>query len=424
MNLLVLDEEFPYPPNTGKRTRSFNLFRRLAARANIRYLAYGTHNSIGAQILRGSGIQPIAVPGRIPVKQGARFYLRLAQNLFSPLPYIVASHYSLDFRRALEVALRTERPDLILCEWTPYFEYLRTLDAPPVVISAHNVESDIWRRYAENETNLFKRLYIQEQRFKVEKFERTALAKADGAIAVSELDAERLRVWSCGTPVEVVDNGVDLDYFTPGTGVPKPSRLVFTGSMDWRPNQDAARFFVSEIFPALRRECPRITCTFVGREPPPDILALQQVEGIHVTGTVDDVRPYIVEAEVYIVPLRVGGGSRLKILEALAMGKAVVSTTIGAEGLGVRSGTHLMIADGPASFAAEVLRLLKAPSERLRLGQAGRFLVENHYGWDTLTKRLDRFLRDVANRQVRTTSGKDDHSHDAFETSNTPTDSM
>ncbi len=178
--------------------------------------------------------------------------------------------------------------------------------------------------------------------------------------------------------------------------MPQPEhrhQVVFTGSMDWRPNQDAARYFVSAILPPLRRVRPDLECTFVGRNPPADIQLLAEVPGVHITGTVDDVRPYVERAAVYVVPLRIGGGSRLKILEALAMARAVVSTTVGAEGLEVVHNRHIVLADDPATFAASVLRLLDDPERCMNLAIEGRRLVEQLYGWDSLAKRFGRFIQ-------------------------------
>ena len=193
----------------------------------------------------------------------------------------------------------------------------------------------------------------------------------------------------------VVPNGVDLDYFHV---LPQPIQrrhLVFTGSMDWRPNQDAARYFVREILPLLKQVRPELECTFVGRNPPADIERLADIPGVHITGTVGDVRPYVERAAVYIVPLRIGGGSRLKILEALAMGRAVVSTTVGAEGLDVVHDKHLLLADDPRTFADCVLRLLDDQQRCRSLSTEGRRLVEQHYGWDALADRFGNFVREV-----------------------------
>jgi sugar transferase (PEP-CTERM/EpsH1 system associated) len=399
VKILVLDEEFPYPANTGKRTRSFHLYRRLASRSRIRYTAYGDADSTAAQALRAAGIEPVAVRARLPDKHGLLFYLRLLANLVSPLPYIVTSHSSAAYRREVKASVEEFRPDLLLCEWTPYAMYAKGLAAVKTMVSAHNVEADIWRRYFENETHPLRRWYIREQWRKVDKFERAALRQVDAAFAVSELDRTRLLLARAGGRVALIPNGVDLDYFRPAPQPPGRSHVVFTGSMDWRPNQDAARYFVAEILPLLRCEKPDLHCTFVGRSPPADIRALARVPGIQVTGTVDDVRPYIDRAAVYVVPLRIGGGSRLKILEALAMGRAVVSTPVGAEGLEVEHERDIVLAGDARGFADAVLGLLDDAARCSALGAAGRSLVERKYGWDALADRLWSFMLEVVGQR-------------------------
>jgi polysaccharide biosynthesis protein PslH len=374
MKVLVLDEEFPYPTNNGKRTRSFNLYRRLVSQFQIRYVSYG-EDGLAAEALRSEGIEPVAVRARVPLKQGPLFYSRLLANLLSPLPYIVTSHYSQVYQDAVRDNVAQFRPDLVVCEWTPYAEYVKGLSSIKKLLSTHNVEADIWQRYYENETNWIRCWYIRKQWRKVERFERAALSWVDAATAVSDLDCARLAKECPGLRMATIPNGVDLDYFR---ALPQPAQrrhLVFTGSMDWRPNQDAARYFIREILPLLKQARPDLECTFVGRDPPPDIKRLGHVPGVHITGTVDDVRHYVERATVYIVPLRIGGGSRLKILEALAMGRAVVSTTVGAEGLDVAHERQVLLADDPQSFAAAVLRLLDDPERCRELAVQGRRLV-------------------------------------------------
>ncbi|MFH1373863.1 MAG: glycosyltransferase [bacterium] len=398
MKILVIDEEFPYPLNSGKRIRTFHLTRYLADHHDVSYLAYGSSDSAAADSLREHRITPYAV---VPVdrsQQGIRFYLRLALNLFSRYPYVVTSHYTPAFQSRLERLIAEQQFDLVVCEWTPYAIFLRRLDNVRSIIVAHNIESEIWRRYQENETNPLKRWYISIQRAKVERFERNCFEWADGATTVSEPEAETLRGSGITAPVAVIENGVDVDYFQPGREVVDDHMLVFTGSMDWRPNQDAAIFFVREIFPLLRREQPRLTAVFVGRRPPRKVLELADTEGIVVTGTVDDVRPYIARAGVYIVPLRIGGGSRLKILEAMAMGKAVVSTSVGAEGLRVEDGVDILLGDTPQQFTRQVIDCLNDEKRRQTLAERGRQLVQKHYRWEQLGERYHRFLMSVAGK--------------------------
>lgn len=392
MKILILDEEFPWPLNTGKRIRSYHLARALAEHHEVHYLAYGRDGSEGFAALAAARLNPAAVPEPDRRKSGPLFYLRLLANLASPWPYIVTSHHSAAFQAEVDRRVRTGGYDLVLCEWSPYGIFVRDFRTPKRVLVAHNIESHIWERYEEHETNPLRRWYITQQRRKVQSYERAAFGWADGATAVSAAEAEEIRALGLRGPVTVIENGVDTDYFAP-TGAPEePETLVFTGSMDWRPNQDAAHWFTREIWPRLRAARPHLTALFVGRSPSPDVVELGRTPGITITGTVPDVRPMIARAAVYIVPLRIGGGSRLKILEALAMEKAVVSTRVGAEGLEVEEGRHVVLADTPEDFSAAVLRLLDDPARRALLGAAGRALVLERYRWASIGARLNDFL--------------------------------
>lgn len=398
MKILVLDEEFPYPFNTGKRIRSYHLIQQLAAQHEIFYLAYGRAESESYLHLEKSRIHPIPVRGHIPKKSGLLFYLRLGANLFSRLPYIVTSHHSRAYTSAVRNAVASIRPDRILCEWTPYAVFLQDVGGARTVIVAHNIESAIWRRYAEHEKSGLKKWYIGRQAAKVTHFEQTVFRAADGITAVTDTDARQITALAAGTPVCVVENGVDLAYFAPENSATRGQRLVFTGSMDWRPNQDAAEFFIKEIFPLLRPRYPGLKVFFVGRNPPLHTRELSNTPGVTVTGTVEDVRPFIRDAAVYIVPLRIGGGSRLKILEALAMGKAVVSTSVGAEGLAITDGQEFLLADTPEEFARQVAYVLDHENIGRRLGEAGRRLVEGRYGWDMIAERLEQFVVKLVSR--------------------------
>jgi len=397
MKILVLDEEFPFPLNTGKRIRSFNLISRLAVSHDVYYLAYGNELSDGYKALKNAGMNPIAVNHEIQKKAGFTFYFKLFKNLFSSDPYIVSSHYSNTFLETLKSILRDINPDILLAEWTPYAKYLAAVDSVKKIIVTHNIEHRIWERYYKNENNFIKKWYIYLQWRKLLNFERKMLFYTDGLTAVTTLEMNEFQELNERLPIEVIDNGVDLNYFKADSNICPPDHsLVFTGSMDWRPNQDSIRYFMTDIHPVLLRQCPDYRITIVGRNPPPDILKYNDLDAVSVTGTVDDVRPYISGAQVYIVPLRIGGGSRLKILEAMAMGKPVVSTSIGAEGLAVTPDTDILLADDPESITAKILSLFADPALRHRVGLAGRDLVERRYGWDSLSRKLEAFISRIS----------------------------
>lgn len=395
MKILVIDEEFPFPLNTGKRIRSFNLICQLAKANSITYLAYGYQSSDACQALMEKSITPIAVKPPDREKQGLKFYIRLLLNLGSRYPYIVASHYTAHFQKKLHEQIRLDNFNLIICEWTPYALFLKNLPFPKKIIVAHNIESSIWKLYEKNERNPAKKAYISIQRAKVERFEKECFHWVDGAIAVTHKDASTIADLNVGYTVEVIDNGVDTSYFKPQISKVEPDHLVFTGSMDWRPNQDAVHYFVKEIFPILKQARPNLKVTFVGREPPKHIWNLNRIEGISVTGTVDDVRPYIAKAAIYIAPLRIGGGSRLKILEAMAMKKPVISTTIGADGLLVEDGKNIILADDNSKFAEQIIWLMENQNMMQKLAENGYSLVNEKYRWQKLSEKYNSYIKTI-----------------------------
>lgn len=400
MRILVVDEEVPFPLNSGKRLRTFNLLKHLAQRHEIVFVCrqHEGIKGVDPQALEEVGIRTILVPHPIRQKAGAKFYVALAANLFSSYPYVVTSHYSKPLIKSIWREIELKPFDLLHCEWTPYAVNLRPFLPTPSVDVAHNVESRIWRRYFEVEPNPPKKAYIYLQWKKMEQFERKVFSLFTRTVAVSDQDKAVIAQWTSEDRIAVVPNGVDVDYFNP-SGIPQqPHSLVFTGALDWRPNVDCMLYFLDEIWPVVLQSFPHSSLTIVGRRP---IAALQDrvsgVQSIKLTGTVDDVRPYMEKATVYIVPLRVGGGSRLKILEAFSMRKAVVATSIGAEGIEAVPGEHLLIADDTQSFAAAITHLFQDHELRIRLGTAGRSLVEKKYQWKTLAEKLERVWIEAAN---------------------------
>jgi glycosyltransferase involved in cell wall biosynthesis len=265
----------------------------------------------------------------------------------------------------------------------------------PLVLFEHNVEYMIWRRLAALELRPWRRTLLEIEWRKMRRVERAACARADLTVAVSEDDRARLETLAPSGRCLAIPTGVDTTYFRPSGCAEIRNRLVFTGSMDWHPNEDAVLHFSAAILPRIRAQVPDVTVTVVGRNPSSHLRAVAERAGIVVTGTVDDVRPYIDEAAVYIVPLRAGGGTRLKIFEAFAMGKAVVSTTVGAEGLPVTPDRDVCIADEPNEFARAVVALLHEPARRHALGQAGRALVDTRYSWDHVAGNFDKCCQAV-----------------------------
>ena len=401
MRILWLKSDLLLPLDKGGRLRTWHLMRHLAQRHNITYLAFcdPQQPASDAAGMREVCAEVIAIPRKDPAKGSWRFYLDVARHLVSRLPYAVGKYRSRAFARQVRQLLHELPFDLIVCDFLfPAVNLPKALPCPAVIFT-HNVESEIWRRHAETKTGMLGRLLYGSQYRRMLRFERRTLARFDGVLAVSEADSDtfrRLYPNAIRKPVSIVATGVDTDYFTPAAPVPSGPQtnrsLVFTGSMDWLPNEDAMVFFCREVLPLIQREEPDVTLSIVGRAPTPTVTALAKQPGVSVSGRVDDVRPYVRDAAVYIVPLRIGGGTRLKIFEAMAMAKAIVSTSVGAEGLPVTNGEHVWLADEPQAFASAVVTLLRDMDLRQRLEEAARALVLERYDWSAVAGQLEHAL--------------------------------
>jgi glycosyltransferase involved in cell wall biosynthesis len=296
-------------------------------------------------------------------------------------------------------ALERERYDLLICDFLS-----STLNVPrpcpcPTILFQHNVEARIWQRHLETQSHWLRRLYLRSQWARLVCYERTACSDFDHVVAVSAEDRDYFQQEYGLTAVSATPTGVDVEFFRPQGAVEHPHHLVFTGGMDWLPNEDAMQYFADHVWPQVRQAVPDATLSIVGRTPTAKVQRLAERPGITVTGRVPDVRPYIDEAAVYIVPLRVGGGTRLKIYEAMAIAKPVVSTRVGAEGLDVRDGENILLADAPEPFADAVIRLLREPHRRLALGAAARRLVEHRYSWERVVEQFETVCLETIGRK-------------------------
>lgn len=383
--VLVIDEEVPWPAHSGKRIRTLNLLTRLAPHFGLDLLVHKNGATAEARrALADRGVNVIVANSAVPPKRGLLFPFRLSLSLLRGWPYSVASHQRRAYRRTLNGLLSLRRYDLVHCEWSPYAQYLWGARRP-VVVAAHNVEWRIWDRLAEAATSGAHRLLFHVQARLMERFERRVYATFPHATAVSDGDAQVIRELGC-PDVTTVANGVDTEYYRPGGHITEePNSLVFTGAMDWRANEYSVKWFLSEVHPQLRARGLDYRLYLVGKNPPAWLCRRDGIPAeVVISGTVADVRPWIERGAVFVVPLRVGGGSRLKILEALAMRRPVVSTSVGAEGLDVVDGRHLVLADSPSDFADAIASLMQSPERRRRLGAEGRTLVEAQYRWEAI----------------------------------------
>jgi sugar transferase (PEP-CTERM/EpsH1 system associated) len=392
------------PPDTGGKIRSYNILRQLAKHHAVTFFTfYAAHeNDVHAEL---SHIfeRAIQIPLDLPPAKSAGELLNYAAHLFSREPYNLTKYCRPVVRKKLHALLQEETYDVVLCDFLMAAGVIPWDWPGPKVLFTHNVEAVIWQRHYEMAKNpLWKAISWREWKT-MEAAERKYLRKADHVLTVSENDREVFARFLDPRKLTVIPTGADTEFFQPSSGETEtPNSLVFTGSMDWLPNEDGILYFADEIFPLIRRHVPDVTLSIVGRKPSRRVKDLaSRVPNIQVTGWVEDVRPYLAKGAVCIVPLRIGGGTRLKIFEAMSMAKAVVSTSIGAEGLPVKNGEHILLADDPASFAETTLQLLGNASQRAQIGHAARQLVEENYSWSTVSADFAQVLENVVKQACR-----------------------
>ena len=413
MKILWLNANLLLPLDKGGKLRTWHVMRHLAKRHDITYLSFADPAQTAAdrQGMREVCSRLETVPRSDPAKGTLRFYLDAARYLLEPVPYGVAKYRSPDYAARLASLVRSERFDLIVCDFLVPIVNLPERLPCPAILFTHNVEAEIWRRHAEMATGVVARRLLAQQWHRMLRFERDALRRFELVLAVSDVDKatfDRLYPETLRQPMHVVQTGVDTGYFRPqgsdqgqtrigpAAGQSAP-HLVFTGSMDWLPNEDGMLYFVKEILPRIRARIPSATLSIVGRAPTPAVRRLAERDpGITVTGRVDDVRPHVAAGAVYVVPLRIGGGTRLKIFEAMSMGKAVVSTTVGAEGLPVTHGRDISIADDPQAFADAVVTLIQDPDARCRYESHARRLVVERFDWSSVAQDFEDALARVS----------------------------
>jgi sugar transferase (PEP-CTERM/EpsH1 system associated) len=391
VRILWLKTELLHPVDKGGKIRTYNMLKELKRDHFIVYMSLddGSADSAAREQALEYCHDLICVPYQQREKFSSGFYAELLFNLASRFPYAIKKYESASMRSQIsERVNRSNFFDVVICDFlAPAINVPRDLSCPTILFQ-HNVEAMIWKRHFEVQNNQLKKIYLRQQWRKMERFEREMCRRFDTVIAVSKDDCEQMRKEYAVDNVFEVPTGVDTDFFTPsGRETIDPRNVVFTGSMDWLPNEDAIRYYTDQIMPLIRRSLPDVTLTVVGRNPYPGLLELSRKDpSIVVTGRVDDVRPYMERAAAYVVPLRIGGGTRLKIYEAMAMEKAIVSTSVGAEGLPVTDGKEIFLADTPEEFAAAVVNLLTSPSLAKEVGGQARRTVVEKFGWSGVAR--------------------------------------
>ena len=389
MRVLFLSQIVPYPPHGGVLQRGYNLIRELGRKASVHLLAFVHPDELRTESAREESRRALLnfceTVEYFPLWAKAsplHHVAALAASACSSKPFSMIAHRSAEFSRRVSESLEAVPFDLVHVDTIALCQFLDRTRRIPAALTHHNIESLLMARRSQVERRLLARQFLRRDSMKLRSLELRETQQYDVNIMVSGHDEKTLIGSVPGVRTAVVPNGVDIDYFTPDHAQETPA-LVYTGGMNMFANRDAVLYFLNEIWPLIRARAEDASFFAIGQDPPKELLALAARDPrITVTGYVSDIRPFVRRSAVYVVPLRVGGGTRLKVLDAMAMGKAIVSTSIGCEGINAKPDEHLLIADTPETFAQATLTLLRDGSRRLMLGQAARSLVERRYAWN------------------------------------------
>ena len=390
--LLFLSQTLPYPPDSGAKARTYQVLRQLAIQFEITALCFyrRAEFAVDQEVEKAvAGLSDVATVEVFPIPQEqsrSRWFKDHLVSLIGRRVYTVGVFDSARFGKRLAGALRSRAFDLAYADSLDLSRWFDRLGEVPLVCNHHDAQSVLLARRAALEPNPIHRWYLHHQSELMAREERTWCGRVALNAVVSEVDRSHLIRQAPGAAVIVVPNGVDLAYYRPSSG--EESGVLFVGASTWAPNRDAMNYFAEAILPELRHRQPGVAVRWVGRISSDDAVALKP-HRIESAGHVPDTRPWLAAAACCIAPIRIGGGTRIKILEAWAMGKAVVSTSIGCEGLAARDDDNLLIRDEPASFAEAIDQVLRDPALRGRLGEAGRQTVERHYGWTAIGRAMN-----------------------------------
>jgi sugar transferase (PEP-CTERM/EpsH1 system associated) len=383
--ILVVTPFLP-SPWFGFGTRVFQLVNHLASRHDLTVVSFAK----AEEMKDVDALRDVCRTVRtVPVRAVDATVRRVDQfrSLLSATPFHVQERWSPEMQRAIDDLMRKDGFDIVQLEGAQVCLY-GVPSGVAVVLDEHNIEYEVLQRMSKGERTALRRLFSGVEYRKFRRVEQRAWQRVDAVSVTSDREVPVVRQHAPRAAIGVVPNGVDLQYFWPGGEECVSNSVVFVGTLDYRPNVDGVEFLLQHVLPILREIQPGVRVTVVGAGPESTLRTFRRA-GIEVTGRVSDVRPYLAKAAVAVVPLRIGGGTRLKVIEALAMGKAVVSTTLGCEGLDVRHGEHVLLADSANAFAASVARLLADHTEARRLGSAGRALVVDRYSWTHSGQQLE-----------------------------------
>ena len=384
LNIAFIAPRLPWPLDTGGKIRTHHLLAALARRHRVTLLTLEGEEALdgGMERMRQLGVSCELFPQPRPAAR----LMQLGRGLAGPLPYNLVKYQSPCLRRRLRQLCAMGQVDLVHCDHVHMAPHGQA-SGRPFVVDEHNVETVIWERFARDRSEpLRRRILFAQQAVLLRHAERALCRQAALVLLCSAMDGQALErlTGPGGARTRVTPNGVDVAYFGAGGEVAHGGHLFFTGSMDWAPNENAVAAFLDQIWPEMRAQLPGARFVVVGRNPSERLLRRHGQDDVEVTGTVPDVRPHMRGALALVVPMRVGGGTRLKILEAFAAGVPVISTAVGIEGIDAVPGEHYLLAETPAEFAEAAVRLSSEDGLAKGLSQAGKRLANRKYSWEAI----------------------------------------
>ncbi len=403
MRVLFIAPRLPCPADTGAKIRTLNIIRQVLefATVDLICLSFDDNDKIYAKELARLGIEVHLVAAQEPPTAQ-----KVKSVLLDKDPYSVNKYYLKEMEDQIIILRNSYQYDVIHFDHIHMTHYRDCLDGLPCIVDEHNVEYKILERCSGVEKNIAKKIVYGWQAKKMAKFEARMLRQFSYGLAVSEDDRQLLENLTYNTvKTGVIANGVDTDYFrstsevkATGLEIKKEEALIFTGSMDWLPNEDAVLYFSQYVLPLIWKQNKDVKFFIVGKGPSVAVQALGKTDGrIIITGRVDDVRPYMERAKIFVVPIRIGGGTRLKILEAMSMQMPVVSTCVGAEGIDYTHSLDIIISDDPQEMADKIVALLTDEPGRVTLGEKARQLVCGQYDWRIIGERLKKIYKEITN---------------------------
>lgn len=390
MNILFLSTENPYPPVGGHHIRTYNVLKILAERHKIYFVGFAQNKDEFIYIENLKELCETVDIYLIP-KTGfnLHFLSQVAKNLFSKLPLTAQRFFVFDAKKKIEQHLSQNRIDLVHIDMLALAKYVESINNIPVILTNHNVESLRLYRWIQIESSVLKKTYLFPQYLKLRNFEKKMCPLFEHCIVVSEDDRQHLQNLCSFDNFVVIPNGVDTDYFKPSAEKVREKHLIWVGGMTGPYNSDAVDYFLDQIWPIVKDEMPDVTIDFVGSSPTKKLQKKASIDNnIKVIGFIEDIRPLVQRASVFVAPIRSGSGTKIKVLNAMAQAKTIVATTVAAEGIEIADGESILLADDPIEFARKILFLLRNREIAESIGQKARSIIENKYSWKVIAHKL------------------------------------